>query len=108
MPTSRASALRLGRPLRLCRRRGVIVSTTRTSLKRLCIPQAGLAAEVQKFTRELPQGMERQTLELDKLEETPLPQKTEGSDAPIMSSDVSRLPLVIPTALVVASLAHLQ
>jgi len=50
--------------------------------------QNGLAAEVQKFTRELPQGSERQTLDLDRLEETPLPQRAEGSDAPVLSKDI--------------------
>jgi len=69
--------------LRLC---STCVSSLRTELKTK--GQAGLDAEVQKFTRDLAQGTDRQTLVLDQLEETPLPQRAEGSDAPILSNDV--------------------
>ncbi len=49
--------------------------------------QAGIDAEVQKFTRELPQGSERTTLPLNQLEEMPLPTRSLDSDAPVLSQD---------------------
>ena len=50
--------------------------------------QPAVDAEVARFTRELQPGAERTTLDLKALEETALPQRTEGSDVPVMSNDV--------------------
>jgi len=69
--------------LRLCSQ---CISSLRAELKSK--GQEGLDAEVQKFTRDLAQGGERQTILLDQLEEMPLPQRAEGSEAPILSNDV--------------------
>ena len=76
-------AVESGQSLRLC---STCVGSLRAELKSK--GQAGLDAEVQKFTRDLPQGADRQSLVLETLEETALPQRAENSDAPILSTDI--------------------